>query len=107
MMLRKIALALIGLVTFASLVGIVMRPSGPAFYVWLIWSAIGFAGLVFERYRYKPIAGAAPERGWERTGERFVDPETGRPVEVQFNARTGERRYVQTNNMAGGAAGAK
>jgi hypothetical protein len=27
-------------------------------------------------------------------GEQFIDPSTGDPVEVMFDPRTGERRYV-------------
>ena len=30
---------------------------------------------------------------WQRTGERFVDEETGKPVEVLMDPLTGERRY--------------
>jgi hypothetical protein len=28
------------------------------------------------------------------TGERFVDPETGKPVMVYYHRPSGERRYV-------------
>jgi hypothetical protein len=37
----------------------------------------------------------APEGRLRRTGERFVDPETGRPVTVWSDPVTGERRYVE------------
>lgn len=52
------------------------------------------AAMALERWRYRP-ATQAGDAGWTSTGERFVDPETGRLVEVQFNARTGERRYAE------------
>jgi hypothetical protein len=51
-------------------------------------------GMLCERYIYKPIRKEAPGVGWDKTGEKFSDPRTGREVTVYFNARTGERRYV-------------
>lgn len=56
--------------------------------------AILVAGLLCERYLYKPIRSDVPGAGWERTAERFVDPGSGRTVVVFHNPRTGERRYV-------------
>ena len=62
---------------------------------WLGWlAALVIAGLLVERWRYKRLGAAPPGPGWERTGERFVDPETGRLVTVWFHPATGERRYV-------------
>ncbi len=61
---------------------------------WAVFQlAILLAALVFERRRYKPLEAAAPP-GFEATPERFIDPATGVPVQVWFNAATGERRYV-------------
>jgi hypothetical protein len=31
---------------------------------------------------------------WESTGERFVDPSTGKLTEVRYNPQTGEREYL-------------
>jgi len=46
----------------------------------------------YESWRERtPPPPTGPE--WHSTGERFEDPGTGRIVEVQYNARTGERRY--------------
>ena len=65
------------------------------------WQALG-AGLVlligtlFERWRYLRLEDR-PHGGWQSTGERFVDPSTGEPVQVLFNPHTGERRYVPDN----------
>jgi hypothetical protein len=50
-------------------------------------------GTVFERWRYRPN-GARPGAGWEPTGERFQDPQTGKTVQVFYDPRSGERRYV-------------
>jgi hypothetical protein len=37
---------------------------------------------------------------WQRTDEQFIDPTTGDPVEVMFDPRTGERRYVAGKSRA-------
>lgn len=62
------------------------------------WQLLGFSllvllGTLFERWRYRRVSEEA-EGQWHRTSERFLDPTTGQPVEVLFNPRTGERRYV-------------
>jgi hypothetical protein len=62
------------------------------------WQALVIGGIVligtlFERWRYRHIE-EPPKGQWQRTGERFLDPSTGKPVEVMFDPRTGERRYI-------------
>ncbi|MGH7030733.1 MAG: hypothetical protein ACREE9_21280 [Stellaceae bacterium] len=52
------------------------------------------AAALVERWRYKRLAGSRPGPGWVATGERFVDPETGKLVTVYYRPSTGERRYV-------------
>jgi hypothetical protein len=54
---------------------------------------IVFVGVVFERWRYRHLE-ERPDHSWEPTGERFIDPSTGEPVQVFYDPRTGERRYV-------------
>lgn len=60
------------------------------------WSLviIGAIGLisVFLEGRYR---GARVERTntWQPTGEKFIDPGTGKPVEVDYDPATGERNY--------------
>jgi hypothetical protein len=51
-------------------------------------------GTLFERWRYKN-RNAAVEGDWQRTGERFVDPQTGKEVEVLYDPKSGERRYQE------------
>ena len=65
-----------------------------AHVVWpvLIWGAILFVGTLFERWRYSANARREGE-GWVATGERFIDPESGKLVQVYYQASTGERRY--------------
>lgn len=49
------------------------------------------AGTFFEKhYRERRAAGS----GFEKTSERFVDPTTGKLVEVRYDPSTGERAYV-------------
>jgi hypothetical protein len=59
----------------------------------LVTGVIILIGTLFERWRYRRIE-EPPQGDWQRTGEQFIDPSTGNPVEVMFNPRTGERRYV-------------
>jgi hypothetical protein len=51
-------------------------------------------GVLIERWRYKPLGSGRPGPDWITTGERFLDPETGRLVTVFYKPATGERRYV-------------
>ena len=80
-MLGAAALALAG----CSL-DVVLRPAVPG--------AVLLTALYVEQWRYKPLSTRAPGPGWVATGERFVDPESGRLVTVFYKAATGERRYV-------------
>jgi hypothetical protein len=59
-----------------------------------VWSGLIVVALLIERWRYAPNAGADREGDWVKTDERFIDPESGRAVEVLYNPRTGERRYA-------------
>jgi hypothetical protein len=67
------------------------------------WQLLGIGlvvllGTLFERWRYRRV-GERADGQWQRTRERFLDPSTGEPVEVLFNARTGERRYVSGSSQ--------
>jgi len=62
------------------------------------WQLLGVGllvllGTLFERWRYRRV-GQRPDGQWQSTRERFLDPSTGEPVDVLYNPRTGERRYV-------------
>lgn len=65
--------------------------------LWFVALELGvFGGLIligtfFEgRYRTRRATGS----GWQTTAERFVDPTSGKLVEVRYNPQTGERAYV-------------
>lgn len=69
-----------------------------------------FAGFVyltylFETYRYKALEEKKPGPEWERTDEKFIDPETGKPVVVYYHPQTGERLYVKEDDAAGSKDG--
>jgi hypothetical protein len=100
-MLRVVVIALgVGL-TCVGIVLVACRVAVPGWQV-LIFGVILLIGTLFERWRYRRV-GAPPPGNWQRTDERFIDPSTGEAVEVVFDPRTGERRYVtgQSRDSAG------
>jgi hypothetical protein len=62
----------------------------------VVGGAVLAGSIVLERKGYRPRVDQARGR-WQRTGERFVDPSSGRLVEVHYNPDTGERDYVDVN----------
>ena len=61
---------------------------------WFVIGAIVIVAVLFEGSRYRPLVDRSAA-GWESTGERFVDPTSGKLVEVRFNPTSGERDYVE------------
>lgn len=57
-----------------------------------IWGCLIAAAVMVERWRYRGRSTAEGD-GWQKTEERFVDPESGQTMQVLYNPRTGERRY--------------
>jgi len=55
-------------------------------------------GVIYERRHYKSLEEGDPGPDWERTSERFVDPESGQLVSVYYKPATGERKYVRDGN---------
>lgn len=94
MSLRNAVLALGAACLLAGLIALVLGAVGAAL-MFGAWGVCLLVGTLYERIRYKPLAGRAPGPGWERTAERFVDPQSGQPVTVYADPATGERRYVQ------------
>ena|ERR1700761_2966899 len=90
-MLRNAVLIVAAILTCVGvyLVASGVRPGWQA----LVFGALVLIGTLFERWRYRRIE--SPSNGrWQSTDERFIDPTSGQPVEVMFDPRTGERRYV-------------
>lgn len=93
MMLRTFVLAAALLVLTVAVIATALQPAS--------WPMLLMAGLIvlgtwFERRRYGTAQTEAPSGAdWRRTGETFVDDASKRPLTVWYNARTGERRYVE------------
>jgi len=59
-----------------------------------VFGLLILGSLAFEqRYRAKKAAGGE----WTSTAERFVDPASGKLVDVRYNPATGERAYVSAD----------
>lgn len=89
-------LLLLGGAVFLLIAGaacLVFGAIGPAIWLFGVGGVV-IAGTLFERVLYKPLRTKSPGPGWTRTKERFIDPETGKTVEVFYNAASGERQYV-------------
>jgi len=91
-MLRTWVLVSAGALALSGLILLVRGATGPGIYA-LGMGTLIVLGTAFERWRYRPgnSAAGAP---WEPTGERFEDPDSGKTVQVFYNPRSGERRYV-------------
>ena len=91
-MLRTVVIAVASILTCVGIGLIACGVHAPGWQVLAI-GVIVLIGTLFERWRYRHIE-EPPNGHWQRTDERFIDPSTGNPVEVMFDPRTGERRYV-------------
>lgn len=67
-----------------------LRAAG--FYL-LAMGTVILAAILFERWRYRASSAHAPP-GWQRTDERFEDPESGKTLTVYYDPASGERHYV-------------
>jgi hypothetical protein len=92
-MLRAVLLIIAGVALAIGATGI----AGRAGFGWPIffWGVVLAAGVLYERFRYKPLSRETPGPDWEKTTERFVNEETGRTVTVYIRKDTGERQYVE------------
>ena len=91
-MLRAVVIAVAAILTCVGIGLIVCSVQAPGWQA-LVIGVIVLIGTLFERWRYRRIEEPRNDR-WQRTDERFIDPSTGVAVEVMFDPRTGERRYV-------------
>jgi hypothetical protein len=95
-MLRKVVIAVSAILMCVGIGLIAWGVYAPGWQA-LVIGVIVLIGTLFERWRYRRIEEASNGR-WQRTDERFIDPTSGDPVEVMFDPRTGERRYVAGNS---------
>ena len=91
-MLRTAVLATAAMLICAGITLIACGVHVPGWQLLVIGVTV-LIGTLFERWRYRRIE-QPPAGPWQHTGERFLDPSSGDPVEVMFDPRTGERRYV-------------
>lgn len=94
-MLRNALIAIGVLLILAGIASVLAGFESRSLPLFLI-GAILIVGMVYEPWRYKKID-SRPKAGWQPTGERFVDPETGRLTEVHYDPATGQRHYVEVN----------
>ncbi len=93
-MLRKVLLV-VGVLLLLAAAVCVVRGFYPILPQLLVLGLVLTAGIAWERWQYKPPQPGAPDPRWTATGERFVDPGSGRLTEVYYDPRNGERHYVQ------------
>jgi hypothetical protein len=95
-MIRAIVVG-IGIVCILAAALIVTRGHAiwpPAVYLACLGILIIVTTFFEQRYRgVKPGAGS-----WQATGERFIDPTTGRLTEVRYDPKTGERAYLPVDD---------
>ncbi|MEM4988153.1 hypothetical protein V8G57_12225 [Collimonas sp. H4R21] len=90
-MLRLLLLGFAVLLALAGLVGVIAGADGA--WPFAFWGLLLAAAVLLERWRYAHAP--KPDDGpWQETGERFVDPESGRVMSVWYSPDSGERRYV-------------
>ena len=94
MSLRGVLLALGTLLLVAALVSLFYEVIGLT--LWLTVNGLALTlGIGYERWRYKANRPQRPDSRWQATGERFVDPASGRLVQVYYDPASGERSYVE------------
>lgn len=91
-MFRVVLIAIVALLFVSSCLGVATIGApliGPTTFLGLV-----LAGLLFENFRYRRLNSHAPGGDFKPTGERFIDPESGKLVEVHSDPASGARRYV-------------
>lgn len=99
-LLRSVLLVVASAMVLAGVGLLIAVPKGPGVAL-LVFGMVLLLGTVFERWRYRPPAAPAGAQ-WQRTGERFEDPKTGRIVEVLYDPRSGQRRYAGADEQHDG-----
>jgi hypothetical protein len=90
----RLAVALAGLALLV-VGGLALAHGAPAGLQAVILGVVLCGGVVFERAAYKPLEKSNSDARFQRTPERFIDPETKAPVTVFVDPATGERKYVK------------
>lgn len=93
-MLRSVLMAIGALCLLLAALAAVTGLAAAAILPLLAPGLLLFVGLAVERWRYKPLRRQRVDPRWQDTGERFVDPETGKTTAVYFDPATAERHYI-------------
>lgn len=94
-------LALLGFAVLLTGAGIFCHFNGaPAAFPLTSWGLILLVAVLAERWRYTRKH-KVEDGPWQETGERFVDPESGRLMSVLYSPSSGERRYVAAGEDSG------
>ena len=89
---RAIILMIAGLLVFGGAL-LIFAGNGGGIAALLIGLIIA-ASVAFESRYGRPGQQPTPASiDWQRTAEKFIDDETGQPIEVWMDPLTGERRY--------------
>ena len=97
-MRRGVLIAIVALLFLGACAG--MARLGEPLIAPTITLGLMLAGLLFENHRYRRLSRQPPGGAFKATGERFIDPETGKLVEVHADPATGARRYVAVKDAA-------
>jgi len=90
----------LGLIFFiGTLLLLVTRRDWFPFFPFGLGGAVMVAAVLFESYVYNPTIDSSAGR-WQVTDERFVDPSTGRTMEVLYNPDTGQRTYREPESSS-------
>jgi hypothetical protein len=97
----RLILVLYAFLCLFGAIGLFVTQKSIGFFVlevyFLVNAIVIFTGTLFER-RYK--SSNKLKAGSKSTGERFIDPKSGKTVEVHFNPKTGERSYVNSETTS-------
>lgn len=87
--------AVTGFAMVLALVALVVTTLHPDEWPLLLGAFVLLLGTAGEQWRYHRALPGRPGERWDETGERFVDPDSGRVVRVLYDPATGARRYVE------------
>ena len=89
---RAVVLIIAALCVFGGALAIVEGDVGGSAAV--VIGVIMVLSIAFEKRYGRPGQEPTPASiDWQRTNEKFIDDETGEPIEVWMDPLTGERRY--------------
>lgn len=89
----RILVLVLGLLAGAGGLALTIATEGGGIPLLILGAGI-LVSLGFERrYGRQGKQKSVPHSDWRLTDERFIDDETGQPVEVWIDPLTGERRY--------------